>query len=364
MRRAIFFLLFFLAVSTTMDAAQPVFEFNAGQGSLRDWATGTIPTNTGVVIKNTEMGRAAYFNGSAYLEYPPSFPLNSDFSVVMTVKLDVDLSLDTFSILSQCTASGVLHGLTLYFNNMTRTPNIVISAGNGVVVAGASTAFTYILGYNQFVLDYTQSTQAINLYLNNSTIATGIDGSKLDFPTGVSLFLGKYASDVTWRSFMGFMQEIKIYNTVLTAAERAAERAEFLSAKTQMEQPHKNKAIVEGSANSDVLFYDSGLDWNADGVTQSAFVDGYRIGGGTFRVKEDATGKYIECVTNGTILYDGIDLSAPVGNGFIRKLTGDLSGDQGGTISAASAVSWASNTITITMTSGQKYRTMAITRGN
>jgi len=160
------------------------------------------------------------------------------------------------------------------------------------------------------------------------------------------------------------MVRYEIDNTVITAAERDKLFDEFEHTYTLMDQPHKNKAIVEGSANSDVLFYDSGLDWNADGVTQSAFVDGYRIGGGTFRVKEDATGKYIECVTNGTILYDGIDLSAPVGNGFIRKLTGDLSGDQGGTISAASAVSWASNTITITMTSGQKYRTMAITRGN
>ena len=111
----------------------------------------------------------------------------------------------------------------------------------------------------------------------------------------------------------------------------------------------------------DTLFSDDLTNANADGVTQTVFIDQYRINSGTFRNKEDATGKYRECVTDGSISLEGIDLSAIVGNGYIKTLTGDLSANAGLTVDA-SALSFADNVISIPMTAGQVIRNITIAR--
>ena len=68
MKRCVFIFLIFVVVSTA-EAEHPIFEFNAGRGSLRDWQTGTAPANTNVIIKNAEKGRAAYFDGTANVSF-------------------------------------------------------------------------------------------------------------------------------------------------------------------------------------------------------------------------------------------------------------------------------------------------------
>jgi len=89
----------------------------------------------------------------------------------------------------------------------------------------------------------------------------------------------------------------------------------------------------------------------------------WKVVSGTFTTKEDATGKYISCDGNGDINISGIDLSMYAGNGFVKKLTGDLSADEGGTVDAAGSLAFASNTLTATMTSGQKLREIVIESG-
>jgi hypothetical protein len=74
---------------------------------------------------------------------------------------------------------------------------------------------------------------------------------------------------------------------------------------------------------------------------------------GTFIREEVAGGKQIRCTSNGTLKVYGVNLSEFIGNGYIQSLGGSLSADAGGTVDAASSVSFADNTITITMTAGQ-----------
>jgi len=119
-------------------------------------------------------------------------------------------------------------------------------------------------------------------------------------------------------------------------------------------------------SSNDVSLNEDGTNWNADGVTKSAgdwVGENWRVDSGSFRIKEDATGKYLDCVTNGTIIFEGVDLSELIGNGYIRTLTGDLSGDASDTIANATNVTWANNKLTLTLTAGQVLRSIIITRG-
>ncbi len=328
-----------------------IFDANFGRGCFQDFKTETLPTNTDVTIHNTEKGRAAYFNGSASLDYGDLSVLDfgtGNFSVAFSVRFDTTDIFRTVLIKKGTTWASPGFGIIVHANRLYAC----------VGTAAISQAFSS-KNYHHWILERNGST--MNLYQDNalwltstsSAIADDVDNSE-------SLMIGYRGG---WGYFQGPVLGVKFVNTILTSAERADLYTEFSSAQTQREQAHKNKAIVEGSADADVLFFDTGLNWNADGVTQSLYVADYRIGSGSFRVREDTTGKYIECVTNGAMLYEGVDLSGPAGNGYISKLTGDLSGDQGGTIAAASAVAWAGNVLSLTMTAGQVYREMMVTRG-
>ena len=93
------------------------------------------------------------------------------------------------------------------------------------------------------------------------------------------------------------------------------------------------------------------------------FPSNWKIDSGTFVIAEDSTSKYISCTGNGTITFSGLGFSGYNGNGFIKKLTGDLVSDEGGTVDAATNVSFTNSRLTLTMTSGQKVRDIVIKTG-
>ncbi len=150
---------------------------------------------------------------------------------------------------------------------------------------------------------------------------------------------------------------------IFSTDERSAYYQQFQAQQTIMESVIRQKVLKDGNDATDVVVHGSGLNWNAEGITQAAHIADWSVGSGSFRCLEDSTDKYIECVTGGTLLLKGVDLSGLTGNGYIQELAGDLSGDAGGTIAAASNVSWAQNILTLTMTTGQKLRSLAIRRG-
>lgn len=83
---------------------------------------------------------------------------------------------------------------------------------------------------------------------------------------------------------------------------------------------------------------------------------------GTFSNAEDATGVHLRCVTNGTIS-TVVDLDDFIGNGYILRADGDLSGDAGDTVAAATNIAYANGRITLTMTAGQKIYNLTIQKG-
>ena len=111
-----------------------------------------------------------------------------------------------------------------------------------------------------------------------------------------------------------------------------------------------------------VLLTDNCSDYGADGITQSNHIGVYTINSGAFKVSEDSTSKYIECVSNGVIEtpYDNLDSYE---NGYLKIVDGDLLGDEGSTVDDASAFAVSGTVLQITMTAGQKLRKFEIERG-
>jgi len=99
----------------------------------------------------------------------------------------------------------------------------------------------------------------------------------------------------------------------------------------------------------------------ADGTTQ--LPAGWTSSTGSHKTNEDSTGKYIECVTSGVVQYKSVDLSGYEGNGYIFKIDGDFSSDVDKTVDSSTNVSFANNTVSVTMTSGQKLRNIGIQKG-
>jgi hypothetical protein len=108
--------------------------------------------------------------------------------------------------------------------------------------------------------------------------------------------------------------------------------------------------------SKDVFFYDSGDNWPSDNITQTQHISDYTIESGSFRGSQDSSGDYLECVSGGSFSLYGIDLENLIENGYISEISGDLSGDAGGTVSSAASIFWSNNKLIFTMTGGQKVR--------
>ncbi len=97
--------------------------------------------------------------------------------------------------------------------------------------------------------------------------------------------------------------------------------------------------------------------------TAGMYLEKWQISSGTFMVKEDSTGTYIECSGNGVIQYKGVDLSMNHENGFIKSIVGDISSDQGDTVDNATYIAWVSNVLSVTMATGEKLYELVIQAG-
>ena len=159
--------------------------------------------------------------------------------------------------------------------------------------------------------------------------------------------------------FSGSIQDVQIWNEVLTAQQVAKEYNDTKD-RNNLAQTKRN-FYYETTSDSDVLFIDNNNYAPADVITQSSSLGDYTIDSGTFRYSEDSTGKYIDCVTDG-VISDSYDSESSTGNGWIKTATGELSADEGGTVDDSTYFAVSGNRLSITMTAGDKLRKLIITR--
>jgi hypothetical protein len=107
-------------------------------------------------------------------------------------------------------------------------------------------------------------------------------------------------------------------------------------------------------------------NWNADDTQYASSgpscVSEWRVGSGTIKVTEDATGKKIEAVNTCTLVLE-VDLSDLYEHGWVREIIGSMSAESGKTVDDCSCLSWSGNELTLSMTTGQTFRGLIIQRG-
>jgi hypothetical protein len=337
-----------------------IFEVDFRQGSLKDRVSGTIPTNTNVIIRQQEKGRCAHFAGNAYLAYgiPPQNFFQSQFSIMLEWK-PYDLA-DTRWVFGH-TDSGHVSKIWV----VTR-PNgkfrIAIQSASKNSYGETTATFWNAQIFRQIFVQVNED-GAIQFSTGSGNIATTVvtnPGFSLAAYLGdYAPYIGAYNSDgiPNGTSYVqGQLARLIAKSGTFSSTEKQQYYSEFLASQ------HITKPIVikRGDATEMIVSVD-GTNWNADGGTSNASFGNLEIGSGAFTCLEDATGKYIKCTSNGTLTLSGIDLSIFSGNGYLKSVLGDLSGDASDTVDNASAFAFASNTLTITMTTNQVLRGFTIT---
>ncbi len=351
-----------------------LMQVSTAKGSFRNSIDEVIPTiSAGTLIKNTEKGRAGYFPGTNFVNFGNDSQYNFGDGIS-------DLPFSTSCIVKFHKVDSLRSIIGKHRNDNTgRGWWQVLNSGKLSLFLFKKTAFVfrgreYTTAVQPGIYYHIMSTydgrggdnaeDGICLYLNNvrvdnNNVTSGSNYVAMN-PDNANLQIGTETTESTSSDLQ--MPSLIIADHIFSSVERAAYYQQSQAQQIIMEQVMRQKVLKDGSDAADVVVSDSGLNWNAEGTTQTAHIADWSVGSGSFRCLEDSTGKYLECVSNGTLLLKGVDLSALTGNGYIQELAGDLSGDAGGTIAAASNVAWATNIITLTLTAGQKLRSIVIRR--
>lgn len=333
-----------------------VFEFNTTTGGFRDRITGEVPQNVNNVdIYQGTQGRAGRFDGNNYLQYNlPNFRFaDSQGTIGIRFKDRRSLPITEETLFSTC-SNDFLNHIRISSDAL---ENLFFSiAGNGAIIGNASItppanlfreeAHNWIISsngsrYQMFIdgIDYSGSITG-----NNSGAWFNLS------PNRLYVAIGAFVGSVAVSKFPADILALYIYDTELDANGRAL-----------LSQKLETRILLEPKVLNDKTLHITGLNWNATGQVQTKFIGNsdFAIGSGSFRCIEDSIGKYIECVVNGTLQVQGVNLSIFPQNGYIHRIDGDLSGNAGQTVNV-SALSFANNVLSIPMTSGQKIRNLTI----
>lgn len=356
MKKITIIVLYFL-LTLPLFAAN-LFHVDVGTGSFKDRVSDTLPTNTGVVMSVTEKGTAGDFSANVNLNYG-DIQINGlpQAAITMILKIRDNTVLNYALRKSSGSDYFLLDGQTIgrifiLFNN----------SGSSSLARIPITAYPendFFLLHINFDGSGAANADRIKVYVNGGSQITlsfsGTIPSTLPDMSGSPLYLG--ANSITPYSLKGEIAEVLISDTLASSATRASDYADFLR------RFHIMKPMVTNrGAAGQIVSWSADTQLRADGRTvTSGDLDGLRVASGSFDAKENADGKYVECATNGTLYIQGIDLSAFIGNGYIQSIGGTLSSEAGKTVDAATGISFADNTVSITLTAGQTFSGIVIT---
>jgi hypothetical protein len=213
------------------------------------------------------------------------------------------------------------------------------------------------------------------VYLDNNLVYTGI----LTLQSSTAKW--SISSNIA-QSFKGRMFRGELWNRILTEEERTQVYRQQnvdlgLQFRYRLDESSGTVAYNEtgtnngtyiglqphGQSHKDMIVSWSASDHlRADGRTvATGDLDGLHVASGSFQAKENASGTFVECLTDGTLQIQGVNLSEFIGNGWIQSLGGSLSAEAGQTVDDATNVSFTDNTLSIALTAGQIFSGIVIT---
>jgi hypothetical protein len=338
-----------MAVLLPAGAAE-IFNVDMNTGSFQDSVSGTLPTNTNVKFSRQDKGLVGRFAGAEILDYPPTSAGTSGSLVISCYVSGIGFE-SLISSASEVTGDK-------YFLLYTTSGNIAIQTYDGTTVKTTVSSKNIADGMPHLII-LTSDGSDYALYVDNTPVSLGAnDGVWFgDIPDIDNFTIGASKKTSTTLYLTGDVLLTTLYSNILGSTARTTLYNDFATSH------HVTKTMATNRLPVDNMI----VSWDADNMPadSQSFTSGnididLEVETGTFIREELAGGKQIRCTSNGTLKVYGVNLSEFVGNGYIQSLGGSLSADAGGTVDAASSVSFADNTITFTLTAGQTITNFVI----
>lgn len=272
-----------------------LYEYNGHKGSFLDRMGATITKVGNPEFKNKGKGFGMECTGSEYFY--------SD-----TVTGDYDSFLVEFYLNEEVTATTpasyqVLAGLrntdvydTLTFGNVTGAMTNETFSIRGRTTSGLANGGTYIVdniskGYHQIIAIWNGTYYDIWLDGIQRTVYNATNGHARKYITG-EVWVGR-SKNIATNFFEGNIQSLKIFDHALSTLEVARLYQSF-----NIRSPYNPP--IRGFIDTDITLIERFERLPADGKIIYAPQD-WLHGSGTWKIDEDADGKYIENVTAGTL---------------------------------------------------------------
>jgi len=224
---------------TTLDPDSLVAWWNF-DNSLLD-ASGNandLDTNSGVTFSDQAGefkagSHAAYFGGSAYLKLTdPAFDLGEQFSVASWINIPT-LGYSINTILSNASAGESASGFKTGVNNWNTTDKrVIMEAGNG---SAGGKVFTqpdfvqdgewYHFAYNVDTNNVLPNGKHVQIFFNGEEADVSYNTASIEnmdwtlMKTTGPIYIGAFAPGSSYRLNGGYLDDLRVYNRALTAAE-------------------------------------------------------------------------------------------------------------------------------------------------
>lgn len=269
----------------------------------------------GVQIVNTPLGKACTFDGAGNISHSAVTLSTDAATVVLTFRWDAD---------------GNYRSL---LGNADNTTNyIAVVGGTNQIVGETST------GGDNFSATWAEDTKYHRLVVvfDNKTVQMHLDNTALSMldssVTGSQIVFSKIGSMLSSFYWIGDIKDVQCFNRVLSSDEIQADYEKFASLCTFFYDANDSRVSLANETGGRLS--------NAP----------FRISTGTWKISEDTTGRYIDCVSSGNLICDRVGSNNDNTKQFVYSGTASLTK--------------AADKLTLTATTGAKIRLIHFTVGS
>ncbi|MDJ0841188.1 MAG: tail fiber domain-containing protein [Acidobacteriota bacterium] len=215
--------------------AQEVGYWPLDGDSLDASSLANVSSSANLVYSDGQIGQSAYFNGtSSYIRVTPDLMnLGDSFSVSLWMK--ADNGVDNVRLIDNRGTGGSVPGWQLKIRRSGekwRISTALIEADNGTQYRCDSCGSVYDYGQWYNVIMVFNQGSDLSFYVNGVLDGVVNVGSVINYSNALPIVIGGALVDsgvegTSSQFFKGFLDDVKIYNSALTAAEIAAINANF-----------------------------------------------------------------------------------------------------------------------------------------
>jgi hypothetical protein len=339
-----------------------IFSIDFRNKSLKDEVSGIFPTITGTPkFKQSPKGfcmDVPAYTSPGYLTYTgtENVQLQTGDCIEVACNHTNRGAANWFSMLGKMTYVDATHntGFTIFYDN---TGDLVLYLNNNNYAGYAFNTTVLPVGVDLHLVAVLSD--KLYMYINGVLTKTY---NTYNNPAPCTLSL-RCMSDGFTHHFDGQVYLARIYQSYAPLAGEVAEMYQNFLHSSAIESPTVIRPTLPLTETRQPLFTETGRNICPDNTTYTVgqyMKSGWYVSSGSFKETEDSAGKYISCVTNGTIQWRGFNIPNYTSAGYIKELVGSISSDQGKGLNTSTYVTQANNILSVALTANQKLYKLVI----